>query len=58
VGDAKYWCVGMQQPMRTRAEEITWTSFKTRFLEKYFADSAKHDKKAEFLTFQQGNLTM
>jgi len=40
------------------AEEITWTSFRTRFLEKYFPDSAKHEREVEFLTFQQGNQTV
>ncbi|XP_027922873.1 uncharacterized protein LOC114180780 [Vigna unguiculata] len=58
VADAEYWWVGMQQLMRTRAEDITWTSFRTRFLEKYFPDSTKHEKEAEFLMFQQGNLTV
>jgi len=46
----------MQQVMQTRAEEITWTNFRTRFLKKYFPNSAKHERDAEFLTFQQGNL--
>jgi len=27
-------------------------------LEKYFPDSARHEREAEFLTFQQGNLTV
>jgi len=44
--------------MQTHDEEITWTSFRTRFLEKYFPDSVTHEREAEFLTFQQGNLTM
>jgi len=42
--------------MRTRAKDITWTSFRTKFLEKYFPNLAKHEREAEFLTFQQGNL--
>jgi len=29
-----------------------------RFLEKYFLASARHEREAEFLTFQQGNLTV
>jgi len=33
-------------------------SFRTRFLEKYFPDSAKHALEAEFLTLQQGNQPM
>ena len=42
--------------MQTRDMEVTWTSFRARFLEKYFPNSAKHEREAEFLTFQQWNL--
>jgi len=45
----------MQQQMQTRQEEVNWVNFKTRFLEKYFPDSAKHALEAEFLTLQHGN---
>jgi len=55
VGDAEYWWTGMQQQMQTRQEEVTWTSFRTIFLEKYFPNSTKHALEAEFLTLQQGN---
>ena len=58
VTKAEYWWMGMQQHMQNREEEVTWTSFKTRFLEKYFPDSAKHECEAEFLTLQQGNLSV
>jgi len=58
VADAEYWWVGMQQLMETREEAVMWTSFRMRFLEKYFPDSAKYKREAEFLTFQQGNLTV
>jgi len=33
--------------MQTKDEEVTWTSFRTRFLEKYFPDSARHEREAE-----------
>ena len=36
--------------MQTREEQVTGTSFRRRFLEKYFADSAKHKREAEFRT--------
>jgi len=52
VADAEYWWVGMQQLMQTREEAITLTSFKTRFLGKYFPNSTKHEREVEFLTFQ------
>ncbi|XP_027905705.1 uncharacterized protein LOC114165248 [Vigna unguiculata] len=58
VSDAEYWWVGMQQQMGTREEEVSWENFKKRFLEKYFPDSAKHEREAEFLTLQQGNMTV
>jgi len=37
---------------------VTWTSFRTRFREKYFPDSAKHERETEFLTLQQGDLSV
>jgi len=52
VTEAEYWWMSMQQQMINRAEEVTWTSFRTRFLEKYFPDSARHECEAEFLTLQ------
>ncbi|XP_027905803.1 uncharacterized protein LOC114165359 [Vigna unguiculata] len=58
VADAEYWWQGMQQLMQTRGEQVTWTAFRTRFLEKYFPDSARHEREAEFLTLQQGTMTV
>jgi len=52
VADAEYWWPGMQQLLQTWGEEVTWTSFRARFLEKYFLDSARHEREAEFLTFK------
>jgi len=52
VTDAKYWWMGMQQQIQTRREEKNWENFKKRFLEKYFPDSAKHEREAKFLTLQ------
>jgi len=37
---------------------VTWATFRTRFLEKYFPDSARHEREAEFLTLQQGTMTV
>jgi len=58
VADAEYWWQGMQQLMQTRGEQVTWTVFRTRFLEKYFPDSARHEREAEFLSLQQGTMTV
>jgi len=44
--------------MQTRGEEVTWATFRTWFLEKYFPNSVRHERKAEFLTLQQGTMTV
>ncbi|XP_027927542.1 uncharacterized protein LOC114184433 [Vigna unguiculata] len=54
--DAEYWWTGMQQQMETREESVTWANFRTRFLEKYFPDTARQDREAEFLALQQGDM--
>ena len=56
--DAKYWWTGMQQQMETREEPTTWANFRTRFLEKYFPDTARQDREAEFLALQQGDMSV
>ena len=53
VTNAEYWWMGMQQLMQTREEEVNWVNFRRSFLEKYFPDSAKHERETEFLTLQQ-----
>ncbi|XP_027912172.1 uncharacterized protein LOC114171164 [Vigna unguiculata] len=58
VANAEYWWQGMQQLMQIHEEQVTWATFRTRFLEKYFSDSARHEREAEFLTLQQGTMTM
>jgi len=58
IAGVEYWWADMQQLMQTRGEEVTWTSFRAAFLEKYFPNSARHEREAKFLTFQQGNLTV
>ena len=50
--DAEYWWTGMQQQMETREEPATWENFRIRFLEKYFPDTARQDREAEFLALQ------
>jgi len=44
--------------MQTRGEQVEWISFRTRFLEKYFPDTARQDREAEFLALQQGDMTV
>ncbi|XP_020225177.1 uncharacterized protein LOC109807060 [Cajanus cajan] len=44
--------------MEARGEAINWENFKKVFLEKYFPDSARYAKEAEFLRLQQGNMSV
>ena len=46
----------MQQQMENSAESVSWANFRTRFLEKYFPDTARQDREAEFLALQQGDM--
>jgi len=50
--DVEYWWAGMQQQMQTQDEQVEWTSFRTRFLEKYFPDTTRKDREEEFLALQ------
>ena len=56
--DAEYWWTGMQQQMETRKEPATWENFRTRFLEKYFPNTVRQDREAEFLPLQQGDMSV
>ena len=40
------------------ARRMTWTSFKTKFLEKYFPCSERNKRKKEFVELVQGNMTV
>jgi len=44
--------------MQTRGEEVTCTTFRTKFLGKYFPDNARHEWEAEFLILQHGTMTV
>nr|KYP32348.1 hypothetical protein KK1_046994 [Cajanus cajan] len=53
VSEASFWWKGAQAMMEARGEAINWENFKNVFLEKYFPDSARYAKEAEFLRLQQ-----
>jgi len=57
-GEAEFWWMGAQQMMETRVEVLNWESFKVKFLEKYFSDSARFAKEAEFLKLEQGEMSV
>ena len=39
-------------------QEISWETFRRRFLEKYFSETAQMEKEQEFLRLHQGNMTV
>jgi len=46
--DDEFWWIGMRQMMEGRGEDVTWESFKVRFLEEYFLDNIIYAKEIEF----------
>ncbi|XP_020233469.1 uncharacterized protein LOC109813653 [Cajanus cajan] len=58
VSEASFWWKGAQAMMEARGEVVNWENFKKVFLEKYFPDSARYAKEAEFLRLQQGNMSV
>ncbi|XP_068490499.1 uncharacterized protein [Phaseolus vulgaris] len=57
-GEAEFWWMGAQQMMEARDEVLDWESFRVKFLEKYFPDSARFAKEAEFLRLEQGEMSV
>ncbi|XP_020203840.1 uncharacterized protein LOC109789333 [Cajanus cajan] len=58
VGEASFWWKGSQAMMEARGEVVNWENFRKVFLEKYFPDSSRYAKEAEFLRLQQGNMSV
>ena len=44
--------------MEATGGDVTWEGFKTLFLNKYFPSNLKDQKEIEFLTLQQGDITV
>ena len=44
--------------MEATGGNVTWEGFKTMFLNKYFPSNVKDQKETEFLTLQQGDMTV
>ncbi|XP_057426326.1 uncharacterized protein LOC130719734 [Lotus japonicus] len=57
-GDAEYWWRSTRLLMTTNQVAITWDSFKTAFLNKYFPDTARDDMENRFLRLKQGSMTV
>jgi len=58
IGKTEFRWMGAQQMMEARAEVLNWESFKVRFLEKYFSNSARFSKEVEFLKLEQGEMSV
>ncbi|KAF7801134.1 Transposon Ty3-I Gag-Pol polyprotein [Senna tora] len=56
AGEAEHWWRGAQQLMEARDVQLTWDTFKTAFLEKYYPMSVRNQKEIEFMQLKQGNM--
>ncbi|XP_020239852.1 uncharacterized protein LOC109818739 [Cajanus cajan] len=57
-GEAEYWWRGTRQMLESRGVLIDWDCFRRVFLEKYFPDSVRYAKEAEFMRLHQGSLSI
>ncbi|XP_057432484.1 uncharacterized protein LOC130725255 [Lotus japonicus] len=58
LGDAEYCWRSARQILEAGNVEITWTSFKRAFLDKYFLETAREDKETQFLKLHQGSMSV
>ncbi|XP_020206442.1 uncharacterized protein LOC109791545, partial [Cajanus cajan] len=58
VGEAKHWWRGTHHMLTARGIAIDWECFRRVFLEKYFPESVRHAKEAEFMWLHQGGMTV
>nr|KYP44876.1 hypothetical protein KK1_033617 [Cajanus cajan] len=56
VGEAEHWWRGTHQMLVARGVVVDWECFKRVFLEKYFPESVRHAKEAEFMRLYQWSL--
>ena len=57
-GEAAQWWKQYREHMEATGGHVTWEEFKTMFLNKYFSSNVKDQKEIEFLTLQQGDMTV
>nr|KYP76433.1 hypothetical protein KK1_020675 [Cajanus cajan] len=57
-GEAEYWWRSTRQMLESRGVLIDWDCFRRVFLEKYFPDSVRYAKEAEFMRLHQGSLSV
>nr|KYP33421.1 hypothetical protein KK1_045726 [Cajanus cajan] len=58
VGEAEHWWRGTHHMLTTRGIAIDLECFRRVFLEKYFPESVRHAKEAEFMRLHQGGMTV
>nr|KYP41173.1 hypothetical protein KK1_037472 [Cajanus cajan] len=57
-GEVEYWWRGTRQMLESKGVLIDWDCFRRVFLEKYFPDSVRYAKEAEFMRLHQGSLSV
>ncbi|XP_020224157.1 uncharacterized protein LOC109806187 [Cajanus cajan] len=58
VGEAEHWWRGTHHMLTARGVVVDWECFRRMFLEKYFPESVRHAKEAEFMRLHQGGMTV
>src|ERR1044072_5083531 len=58
IGEAEYWWTGARRIMEANHVAVTWNSFRTAFLGKYFPICAREAKEKQFLKLYQGSMTV
>nr|KYP46663.1 hypothetical protein KK1_031762 [Cajanus cajan] len=58
VGEAEHWWRGTYQMLVARGVTVDWECFRAVFMEKYFPESVRHAKEAEFMRLHQGGLSV
>ncbi|XP_020209791.1 uncharacterized protein LOC109794762, partial [Cajanus cajan] len=58
VGEAEHWWRNTYKMLTTQGVTVDWECFRTVFMEKYYPESVRHAKEAEFLRLIQGGLTV
>ena len=57
-GEAEYWWKGAKRLLESKGLQITWETFIETFFDKYFPETLKIKKETEFLTLQQGDMSI
>lgn len=58
-GEASFWWEIVELLLSVNGEEtILWDTFVVAFYKKYFLESVRHQKEAEFIDLEQGSMTV